>query len=141
MGFLAVFLQVLELNLGFVYMSMGIFVGPAVVPAAAAILMQSASAKWCTWGAIIGLCCGVLTWIIVAAAEKEEVSLSSLGGDYPFLYSNLVSILGSGAIALIGSTLEPDTKFQWDHLSAQLPLVDDMPPPIEEGRSPEELDT
>merc|ERR1719201_1791966 len=43
MGFLAVVLQTMGLGLGFVYMSMGIFVGPAVAPAAMAILMEKAS--------------------------------------------------------------------------------------------------
>merc|ERR1719409_903515 len=52
MGFLAVVLQTMGLGLGFVYMSMGIFVGPAVAPAAMAILMQKAKAEACTFGAI-----------------------------------------------------------------------------------------
>jgi len=140
MGFLAVFLQRLELNLGFVYMSMGIFVGPAVCPAAMAILMEKANGTWCTLGAVGGLIGGIITWVVAAQVDKEEVTQASLGGDYPFLYSNLVSILFSGAIAILGSMANPDTKFQWAHLSAKLPLVDDMPPVIEEGRTAKELD-
>merc|ERR1712139_86302 len=140
MGFIAVFLQTLGLGLGFVYMSMGIFVGPAVAPAALAILMEKASAQWCTIGAIAGLFGGVATWIITAQVVYEEVTLSSLGGDYPFLLSNIVSICFSGLVAIAGSMANPDSKFQWKYLSVQLPLVDDMPPPIEEGRSAAELD-
>jgi hypothetical protein len=34
----------------------------------------------------------------------------------------------------------PDSAFQWKFLGAQLPLVDDMPPPIENGKSAAELD-
>merc|ERR1719379_3260390 len=64
MGFIAVFLQTLGLGLGFVYMSMGIFVGPAVAPAALAILMEKASAQWCTIGAIAGLCGGLTAWVV-----------------------------------------------------------------------------
>jgi hypothetical protein len=140
MGFLAVVLQTLGLGLGFVYMSMGIFVGPAVAPAAMAILMETASAQWCTIGAIAGLCGGITTWFATAQYVYEEVTLSSLGGDYPFLFSNIVSICFSGLVAIAGSLANPDTKFKWKHLAAQLPLVDDMPPPIEAGRSAEELD-
>jgi hypothetical protein len=140
MGFLAVFLQTLGLGLGFVYMSMGIFVGPAVAPAAMAILMEKASRTWCTAGAIVGLFGGIATWIIVAYALYEELSLSSLGGDYPFLWSNVVSICLSGAVAIAGSLANPDTEFKWKHLNAKLPLVDDMPPPIENGLTPEKLD-
>jgi hypothetical protein len=140
MGFLAIFLQFLGLGLGFVYMSMGIFVGPAVAPAALAILMEKASAKWCTFGAIAGLFGGVTTWVATAWVYRGEVTIASLGGDYPFLYSNLVSILFSGFVAIAGSMANPDTDFKWEHLGVQLPLVDDMPPPIADGKSPEELD-
>merc|ERR1719258_504299 len=66
MGFLAVVLQTIGLGLGFVYMSMGIFVGPAVAPAAMAILMESASAQWCTVGALSGLVGGIITWLATA---------------------------------------------------------------------------
>merc|ERR1711998_482353 len=140
MGFLAVVLQTLGLGLGFVYMSMGIFVGPAVAPAAMAILVEKASAMWCTLGAILGLIGGLTTWFVVAWITMEEISLSSLGGDYPFLFSNIVSICFSGLVAIGGSLAMPDAKFQWKTLSVQLPLVDDMPPPIDDGRSAEELD-
>merc|ERR1719454_496781 len=109
MGFLAVFLQPLGLGLGFVYMSMGIFVGPAVAPAAMAILMEKASAKWCTIGAIAGLIGGLTTWVATAQYYKEEITIASLGGDYPFLYSNLVSILFSAFVAIAGSMAMPDT--------------------------------
>merc|ERR1719473_1915869 len=124
MGFLAVVLQTLGLGLGFVYMSMGIFVGPAVAPAAMAILMEKASAQACTFGALAGLAGGIITWVATAQYVYEEVTLSSLGGDYPFLFSNIVSICFSGLVAIAGSLANPDTKFQWKYLGAQLPLVD-----------------
>jgi hypothetical protein len=69
-----------------------------------------------------------------------ELTIDSLGGDYPFLWSNIVSICFSGFVAIAGSMADPDTKFEWKQLSAQLPLVDDMPPPIENGKTAEELD-
>jgi len=140
MGFNALILQAVGLGLGFVYMSMGIFVGPAVAPAAMAILMEKASPTWCTAGAVLGLCGGVATWIITAYINYEEVSLATLGTDYPFLFSNIVSICFSGAVAIGGSLAMPDAKFQWKTLTVQLPLVDDMPPPIDDGRSAAELD-
>merc|ERR1719453_551384 len=96
MGFLANFLQSLlspyGRGLGFVYCSMGIFVGPAVAPAAMAILMESASPKWCTIGAISGLVFGIITWLATAQYMYEEVTIATLDNDDPFLYSNLVSM-------------------------------------------------
>jgi Na+/proline symporter len=139
MGFLAVVLQTIGLGLGFVYMSMGIFVGPAVAPAAMAILMEKASAQACTFGAIAGLCGGLTTWVATAQYVYGEITISTLGGDYPFLWSNVVSICFSGFVAIAGSMANPDAVFKWKYLSAQLPLVDDMPPTIDAG-SAEDLD-
>jgi Na+/proline symporter len=144
MGFLANFLQSLLApygrGLGFVYCSMGIFVGPAVAPAAMAILMESASPKWCTIGAISGLVFGIITWLATAQYMYEEVTIATLDNDDPFLYSNLVSMCFSALVAIAGSLADPNKDFQWSHLSVQLPLVDDMPPKIEEGRNAEQLD-
>merc|ERR1719393_341317 len=137
MGFLAIVLQTIGLGLGFVYMSMGIFVGPAVAPAALAILMEKASAQACTFGAIAGLCGGLTTWVACAQYIYGTIEISSLGGDYPFLWSNVVSICFSGLVAIAGSLASPDSVFKWKFLGAQLPLVDDMPPPIEAGGAAE----
>merc|ERR1719393_1082186 len=137
MGFLAVVLQTMGLGLGFVYMSMGIFVGPAVAPAAVAILMEKASAQACTFGAVAGLCGGITTWIATAQYIYGEITISTLGGDFPFLWSNVVSICFSGLVAIVGSLASPDSVFKWKFLGAQLPLVDDMPPPIEAGGAAE----
>merc|ERR1719183_3240570 len=107
MGFLAVVLQTIGLGLGFVYMSMGIFVGPAVAPAAMAILMEKASAQACTFGALAGLCGGLTTWVGTAMYIYGEVTISALGGDFPFLWSNVVSICFSGFVAIAGSMGSP----------------------------------
>merc|ERR1719393_629889 len=131
MGFLAIVLQTIGLGLGFVYMSMGIFVGPAVAPAAMAILMEKASAQACTCGALAGLCGGLATWVGTAMYIYGEITISTLGGDFPFLWSNVVSICFSGFVAIAGSMGAPDSSFQWKYLGAQLPLVDDMPPTSE----------
>jgi Na+/proline symporter len=140
MGFLAVFLQTLGLGLGFVYMSMGIFVGPAVFPAAMAILMETANKTWCTIGAIAGLFGGLTTWVLVAYSMYGKLTVATLSDDYSFLWSNVVSICFSGLVAIAGSLANPDETFKWKHLAAQLPLVDDMPPPIEKGKTAADLE-
>merc|ERR1712167_192258 len=66
MGFLAVFLQTLGFNLGWVYMSMGVIIGSAVGPASLTILMETANGKFIGAGAIGGLILGVLGWTIKA---------------------------------------------------------------------------
>merc|ERR1719390_219433 len=59
MGFLAVLLQALGLNLGWVYMSMGVVIGSAVGPASLTILMEKANGKAIAAGAVGGLVLGI----------------------------------------------------------------------------------
>merc|ERR1719160_1770828 len=71
MGFLAVFLQTLGFNLGWVYMSMGVVIGSAVGPASLTILMETANSMAIAAGAVGGLVLGVMGWCIKASVDNE----------------------------------------------------------------------
>merc|ERR1719191_748593 len=73
MGFLAILLQELGLNLGFVYMSMGCIIGSAVGPASLAILYEKANGLGIAAGCIGGLFLGLLAWCLRAQTEFGEV--------------------------------------------------------------------
>merc|ERR1719310_1837779 len=83
MGFLAVFLLTIGMNLGQVYMSMGCIVGSAVGPAALTILMETANRWAVAAGAIGGLICAILGWAIQAQVEFGEVKYETLMSDWP----------------------------------------------------------
>merc|ERR1719482_1792102 len=74
MGFLAVFLQTLDLGLGWVYMSMGVLIGSAVGPASLTILMETANGIGIAAGAVGGLAIGMLGWVIKAQVDHGEVT-------------------------------------------------------------------
>jgi hypothetical protein len=129
MGFLAVFLLTIGMNLGEVYMSMGCIVGSAVGPAALTILLETAN-KWAiAAGAIGGLCLAIMGWAIQAKVEFGEVKYETLMSDWPWVVGNLCAILGGGLIALVGSLIWPDKDFKWSMLNDRIPLVDDVEPP------------
>jgi hypothetical protein len=129
MGFLAVFLLTIGMNLGEVYMSMGCIVGSAVGPAALTILLETAN-KWAiAAGAIGGLCLAIMGWAIQAKVEFGEVKYETLMSDWPWVVGNLCAILGGGLIALVGSLIWPDKDFRWSMLNDRIPLVDDVEPP------------
>jgi hypothetical protein len=129
MGFLAVFLLTIGMNLGEVYMSMGCIVGSAVGPAALTILMERAN-KWAiAAGAIGGLALAVLGWTIQAKVEFGEVKYETMMQDWPWVVGNLCAIIGGTLIAFIGSMMFPDNDFKWAMLNDGIPLVDDVEPP------------
>merc|ERR1719191_2427670 len=129
MGFLAVFLQTLGFNLGWVYMSMGVIIGSAVGPASLTILMESANGVFIGAGAVGGLILGVAGWCIEAYKESEDVTYETLGSSWPWVVGNLCAIFGGLLISLLGSLAMPDKDFKWSMLNERIPLVDDIEPP------------
>jgi Na+/proline symporter len=139
MGFLAVFLLTIGMNLGEVYMSMGCIVGSAVGPAALTILLETAN-KWAiAAGAIGGLCLAIMGWSIQAKVEFGEVKYETLMSDWPWVVGNLCAIIGGGLIALVGSLIWPDNDFKWSMLNDRIPLVDDVEPPKDNDETDEKL--
>jgi Na+/proline symporter len=129
MGFLAVFLQTLGFSLGWVYMSMGVIIGSAVGPASLTILMEQANGAAIGAGAVGGLICGVLGWVIKAQQDSGAVTYDTLGKDWPWVVGNLCAIFGGLLIAGVGSLIFPDKQFKWHMLNERIPLVDDIEPP------------
>merc|ERR1711964_160511 len=139
MGFLAICLQQAGLSLGWVYMSMGVFIGSAVGPASFAILMERANGTFIALGAVGGLVLGVLAWTLQAKSEFGEITIETLGKDLPFVAGNVAAIGGGLLIALGGSLIFPDTTFKWEMLNQRIPLVDDIEPPKEAEETDEKL--
>jgi len=137
MGFLAVFLEMLGFNLGWVYMSMGVLIGSAVGPAAMTICYERARGRWVGAGAVGGLVLGMLGWIIKAQVDSGEVTYETLGSDWPWVVGNLCAIFGGFIISGVGSLLNPDTEFRWEMLNDRIPLVDDVEPPRGKDEAPE----
>uniref|UniRef100_A0A0G4FGI3 Urea-proton symporter DUR3 n=1 Tax=Chromera velia CCMP2878 TaxID=1169474 RepID=A0A0G4FGI3_9ALVE len=126
MGLISVFLQGVRLQLGFLYMTMGVLVGPAVAPCALSILWQRANGRACTFGALGGLLAGLSAWLGASAvsAGGGGLSVEDISGDMPFLYGNVASILVSAVIAVGGSLLLPDVKFRWSQLNDGIQTID-----------------
>jgi len=108
MGVLGVILDALGLNLGWVYLAMGVIIGSAVIPVSCVLMSSQVTSTAAISGAVGGLVLGIITWCSVAAGESGEVTIDSLGEDYPMLFGNLVSILSSGLICGIITYMDPE---------------------------------
>lgn len=107
MGVFAIILQRIGLDLGWVYLAMGVLIGSAVIPIAMCLVWNKCSAKGAIAGALLGQVLGVITWIVAAIIDTGEVTVDSLGNQYPMLAGNLVSILSSGFICTVISIMKP----------------------------------
>lgn len=115
MGVFGIVLNVIGINLGWLYLFMGVVIGSAVIPVAFSISWKKCSGVAAISGAISGLVMGLASWLIYAAVscpdeanDKCGITVANLGRDEIMLTGNLFAILGSGAICIIVSLIKPD---------------------------------
>lgn len=123
MGFLSWILNEIGLSLGWVYLFMGIVIGSAVIPLWNMMMWDKASPTGAVVAAWVGQMCAIIVWIITAAAETGEVSVATLGGNYPMLAGNLVAILLSGFIHICWSLASPQ-NYDWQSMK-DIKLIED----------------
>lgn len=123
MGLLALLLLQAGVSLQYVYLAMGILIGSAVVPVALAVVWKKTSKVAATAGALIGLACGVASWVGTAYMLSGEVSVRSTSQDIPLLVGNVVSILVGAAVVLIGSSIRPE-YFDFSLMKQKIVTVD-----------------
>ncbi len=124
MGLLASLLFQSGFSLQYVYLMMGILIGSAVAPISFAILWKKTNRYAATYAAIIGLVCGVSSWLWSADSMFGELTLSSTGNLIPLLIGNVVSISVSLGITLVGSVVKSE-NFDFRIMAQKIVVVDD----------------
>jgi len=125
MGALAIALQEIGLNLGWVYLFMGIVIGSAVVPLWNLMTWKKASGKGAVIAAISGLCLALASWMIGAQLQSGEITVASLGSNEVMLTGNLFAIISSGLIHFGYSTWIDPQDYDFSQLDAAIQLVED----------------
>jgi SSS family transporter len=136
MGVLAIVLFAIGLNLGWVYLWMGVVIGSGVIPVFYLLVWRKCSANAAMTGAVIGFVSAITAWLASAQSYYGEITILTTGQNEPMLIGNLVAILGSGLICTVMSLLNPD-DFDFE-ATKNIPLIDDVQPDLSDC-SPEEL--
>jgi len=124
MGVLSIILLNIGLSLGWVYLFMGIMIGSAVVPLWNMMTWDKANATGAVAAAWGGMILGVIVWIITASIESDEVSIKSLGKNWPMLLGNVTAIFSSALIHYASSVAYPQ-NFDWEIFKRDITLVED----------------
>merc|ERR1711966_163530 len=124
MGGLSILLDWLELNLGWVYLFMGICIGSAVIPLWNMMTWKKASGTGAIIAAWSGLCLAVAGWLIGAKIQSDEISVATLGTNEVMLSGNLIAILSSGLIHYVYSKFIDPQDFDFSTLDANIHLVE-----------------
>jgi len=125
MGALSVVLHAIGLNLGWVYLFMGICIGSAVIPLWNLLMWNKANAGGAVAAAWIGQILAVVTWMIAASMQSGEISIDTLGANEPMLAGNVVAICSSGIIHALFSLAKPQ-NYDWVTMKEIKMLEDDQ---------------
>mmetsp|Transcript_11659 Transcript_11659/g.23207 ORF Transcript_11659/g.23207 Transcript_11659/m.23207 type:complete len:662 (-) Transcript_11659:80-2065(-) len=140
MGGFAIALNTARLHLGWVYLFMGIIIGPAVFPLWNMMTWRKASGTGAVVAALSGLVLGILVWTLSAVFLEGELTISSLGSNVVMLYGNLTSFLSSGILHWIWSVFVDPQDFDFSKLAGSIHLVEeDLSGMSEEDRDPKML--
>lgn len=113
MAIFACIWNAIGIDLGWLFLVMGLLIGGAVFPAAFAITWKGQTKAGACSGAIVGLCAGLAAWLVTAHQYYGSVSVSTTGMEYPTLAGNLAALIIGLVVTVAVSRAKPD-PFGWD---------------------------
>jgi hypothetical protein len=113
MAIFAIIWNVVGIDLGWIFLVMGLLIGGAVFPAAFAVTWRKQSKAGAISGALGGLAAGVIAWLVEAKVLYGELTVASTGMNYPTLAGNLAAVMTGLIITVCVSLIKPD-NFDWE---------------------------
>jgi SSS family transporter len=123
MGILASILLQVGASLQYVYLTMGIWIGSAVIPILLSVIWKKTNKVGAIAGCLVGLVSGISVWIMSAYILYGEVSISSTGEDIPLLFGNITSISVGAALAIVISFIRQN-YFNFEVMKQKILVVD-----------------
>lgn len=124
MGLFSIALNAMGLNLGWVYLFMGVVIGSAVIPLWNMMTWDKASGKGAIIAAWSGFALAIIGWLVGAKIQGGSVSVSTLGTNEVMLSGNLIAILSSGFIHYVYSKFIDPQNYDFSQLDANIHLVE-----------------
>lgn len=113
MAIFACIWNVIGIDLGWLFLVMGLLIGGAVFPAAFAITWKGQTRAGAISGAVTGLCAGILAWLVTAHQYYGTLSVATTGLEYPTLAGNLAAIMTGLIVSVCVSLVKPE-PFDWE---------------------------
>lgn len=101
------------IDLGRLFLVMGLLIGGAVFPAAFAISWKGQTKAAAIAGPLVGLVAGLIAWLVTAYQYYGSLSVSTTGMEYPTLAGNLAAIM-TGLIVSVSVSLAKPEPFDWE---------------------------
>ncbi|KAK0853495.1 hypothetical protein LTS02_011925 [Friedmanniomyces endolithicus] len=95
-------------DLGWLFLVMGLIIGGAVFPAAFTLCWKGQTRFGAIAGCLGGLVAGVTAWLVQAHVQYGELTITSTGGSYPTLAGNVAAVLTGLLLSFSISIIKPD---------------------------------
>ncbi|KAL8754553.1 MAG: hypothetical protein Q9184_005078 [Pyrenodesmia sp. 2 TL-2023] len=105
--------NVVGIDLGWLFLALGVMIGGAVFPAAFAITWKGQTRAGAVAGAISGLCTGMMAWLVAAKQYYGELTVTTTGSEYSILAGNLTAIFVGLIVSICVSLAKPES-FDWE---------------------------
>mmetsp|Transcript_4834 Transcript_4834/g.9784 ORF Transcript_4834/g.9784 Transcript_4834/m.9784 type:complete len:263 (+) Transcript_4834:256-1044(+) len=112
------------LNLGWVYLFMGVVIGSAVIPLWNMMTWSKASGTGAVIAAWSGLVLALIGWLVGAKIQGGSVTVATLGTNEVMLSGNLIAIFSSGIIHYIYSKFIDPQDYDFSTLNENIHLVE-----------------
>jgi hypothetical protein len=112
MAIFAIIWNVIGIDLGWLFLVMGLLIGGAVMPAAFAITWKKQSRAGAIAGALSGLVAGLTAWLVEAKVHYGELTLETTGSNFATLAGNLAAIMTGLIVTVVVSLIKPD-NYDW----------------------------
>lgn len=100
------------IDLGWLFLVMGLIIGGAVFPAAFTIVWKGQTRTAAVSGCLAGLAAGVIAWLVEAKVYYGELTIATTGASYPTLAGNMASLM-TGLIVSVGVSWAKPDDFDW----------------------------
>lgn len=101
------------INLGWLFLVMGLIIGGAVFPAAFTVTWKGQTRLGAVSGCLVGLAAGLTAWLVQAKVQYGELTVATTGASYPTLAGNMAGVLTGLMVSPIVSWIKPD-NFDWE---------------------------
>lgn len=105
--------QAVGIDLGWLFLVMGLIIGGAVFPAAFTITWKGQTKAGAISGCIVGLIAGIAAWLAEAKVHFGELTVASTGASYPTLAGNMAALFTGLIVTVVVSYIKPD-NFDWE---------------------------
>ncbi|KAJ4362950.1 hypothetical protein N0V83_010067 [Neocucurbitaria cava] len=100
------------INLGWLFLVMGLIIGGAVFPAAFTVTWKGQTRLGAISGCLVGLAAGLTAWLVQAKVQYGVINVTTTGGSYPTLAGNMAGVLTGLIVSVAVSLVKPD-DFDW----------------------------